>query len=93
MRTSNGIEAASPGGGSARRGELFMRIGLFLNRQHHVDHILGSTVISGLFDSVAAPQVKTRPRAASGPASSPAWVKFRDGRVIARARFTSSRQY
>jgi hypothetical protein len=43
----------------------------FSKRQHHVDRILDSNVINGLFDSVAAPRIKTHPFAALG-ASAPA---------------------
>ena len=71
-RTVNGIEAASPGGGSARRAKLVFSRGSVLCKKglHHVVCILVSAVDNGLSDSVAAPSIKTQPFAALGPAAS-----------------------
>ena len=71
-RTVNGIEAASSGGGSARRAKLVFSRGSALCKKglHHVVYTLVSAVDNGLSDSVAAPWIKTQPLAALGPAAS-----------------------
>jgi hypothetical protein len=67
----NGIEAASPGGGSARRAKLVFSRGSDLCKKglHHVVYALVLAIDNGLSDSVAAPSIKTHPLAALGLAA------------------------